>query len=148
MKQSQTFRHYWKKETWESVYRDNDTNYMFSSFVCTFLNIFQASFPIKYKSINNKKIMTGLLQGIKISCKHKGSLYTLIKNSNDPKAKAHYIKYCRILRKVIKEAKKQHYTRLIAKSSNKVKTTWNVIKKKRQEKCIQQNWYPPYLRMM
>jgi hypothetical protein len=49
-----------KKETWESVYRDNDANYMFDSFLCTFLNIFQASFPIKYKSINNKKMMTGL----------------------------------------------------------------------------------------
>jgi hypothetical protein len=49
-----------KKETWESVYRDNDTNYMFNSFLCTFLNIFQASFPIKYKSSNNKKKMTGL----------------------------------------------------------------------------------------
>jgi len=35
----------------------------------------------------------------------KGSLCTLVKNSNDPKAKAHYIMYCSILKKVIKEAK-------------------------------------------
>ena len=28
-----------------------------------------------------------------------------LQNNNDPKAKAHYIKYCKILRKVIKEAK-------------------------------------------
>jgi hypothetical protein len=32
-------------------------------------------------------------------------------------------------KKVIKEATKQRYTRLIAKSNNKVKTTWNIIKK-------------------
>jgi len=40
----------------------------------------------------------------------------------------HYIKYCKTLRKVIKEAKKQHYSRLTAKSNNKI-TTWNIIKK-------------------
>jgi hypothetical protein len=41
----------------------------------------------------------------------------------------YYIKSCKILRKFIKEAMKQHYSRLIAKSDNKVKTTWNIIKK-------------------
>jgi hypothetical protein len=58
------------------------------------------------------------------------SLYTFTKNSNDTKAQAHYVNYCRILKKVIKEATKQHYSRFIAKSSNKVKTTWNIIKER------------------
>ena len=35
--------------------------------------------------------------------------------------KAHYTKYCKIVRKFIKEAKKQHYNRRIAKSNNKNK---------------------------
>jgi ribosomal protein L33 len=69
------------------------------------------------------------MQGIKISCKHKRSLYTFTKNSNDLKEKAHYINFCRILKKVTREAKKQHYSTLIAKFSYKVKTTWNIIKK-------------------
>lgn len=30
-------------------------------------------------------------------------------------------------KKVIKEAKRQHYSRLTAESNNKVKTMWNVI---------------------
>jgi hypothetical protein len=41
-----------KSETWESVYEDNDTN---NSFLYTFLNIFEASFPITYKSIGKIK---------------------------------------------------------------------------------------------
>jgi hypothetical protein len=36
-------------ESWESVYIDNDTNS--DSFLHTFLNIFEASFPVKYKSM-------------------------------------------------------------------------------------------------
>jgi hypothetical protein len=68
-------------------------------------------------------------QGTKMCCKHKRCPYTFTKNSNDPKAKAHYIKYCKIQRKVINEANKQHYNKLIAKSNNKIKTMWNITKK-------------------
>jgi len=42
------------KETWEYGYVDKDPNHMFNSFLCTFLNIFQASFPVKYKSMKDK----------------------------------------------------------------------------------------------
>ena len=42
-----------------------------------------------------------------------------------------YIKYCKILRYVTEEATKQHYSRFTAKSNNKIKTTWNIIKKER-----------------
>jgi predicted oxidoreductase (fatty acid repression mutant protein) len=67
-----------------------------------------------------------IMQGIKISCKHKRNLYAF---TNNNKAKAHYTKYCKIIIKAIKEARKQHYCRLIAISNNKMKKTWNVIKK-------------------
>jgi len=37
-----------------------------------------------------------------------------------------------MLRKVLEEAKKQHYSRLIAKSNNKIKTKWNTIRRERK----------------
>jgi hypothetical protein len=49
-----------------------------------------------------------ITQGIKISCKHMRSLYNVMMNNYDSEAKEHYVKYCRILKKVIKEAKNQH----------------------------------------
>jgi hypothetical protein len=58
----------------------------------------------------------------------KGEDYIYSRDSNDPIIKAFYMKYCKILNKVIQEAKKQHNNRLIAKSDNKIKTTWNIIK--------------------
>jgi hypothetical protein len=42
-------------ETWESVYTDNDTNNKSDSSHHTSPNIFEAIFPIKYKSIHRKK---------------------------------------------------------------------------------------------
>jgi hypothetical protein len=70
-----------------------------------------------------------ITQGIKISCKHKRNLCAVTKSNNDSKAKAHYTKYCKIIIKVIKETRKQHYCKLIEKSNNKIKKTWNIIKK-------------------
>ena len=58
----------------------------------------------------------------------KRGLRAFTNNSNYPKAKAYYFKHCEILRKG-KVAKKQHYSRLVAKSNNKIKTTWNIIKR-------------------
>ena len=69
-----------------------------------------------------------ITQGIKTNSKNKINLYAVTKNSSDPKAKVQFIKYCKIVRHVIKEAKKQHCSRRIAKSNNKIKT-WNNIKK-------------------
>jgi hypothetical protein len=48
-------------------------------------------------------------------------------NSNYNEIKKHYKKFCRILTNVIKLAKKIHYNNLLANSSNKTKTTWNII---------------------
>jgi hypothetical protein len=104
-----------KNETWESVYKDQDINKKFNSFLCTFLNIFEASFPMKYESIGKIK-NDWVTLGIKMPCKRKRSLYIYSRNSNDPIQELFYIKYCKILNNVIKEAKKQHYSRLIAKS--------------------------------
>jgi len=91
---------------------------MFNSFLHTFLNTFKASFPGKCKSIhrNNNGWIT---QGIKIFCEHKRRLYIYIRERNDAIIKAFYMKWCKILNKVIQEAKKQHYNRLIAKSNYK-----------------------------
>jgi hypothetical protein len=84
---------------------------MFNSFLCTFLNTFQASFPVTHNSFKDKN--EWITHGKKVSCKHKRGLYAVNTNSIDPKAKVHCIKYCKILRKVITEAKKPHYTTLI-----------------------------------
>jgi hypothetical protein len=96
-------------------------------FFYNFLNIFEASFPIKYESIGKIK-NDWVTQGIKISCKCKRSPYIYSRNSNDPNTKAYYSKYCKILNNIIKETKKQHYIRLIAKSDNKIQTIWNMVK--------------------
>ena len=68
-----------KIETWEPLYIGTDPNHMFNSFLSTFINIFQASFPVKYRSMKDNN--DWFTQGIKISCKHKRSLCALTKTA-------------------------------------------------------------------
>jgi hypothetical protein len=39
------------------------------------------------------------------------------------------VNYCKVLAKVITEAKKEYYGSTMLKSNNKIKTTWSIIKK-------------------
>jgi hypothetical protein len=43
-------------EIMEPVYKDKNLNHIFNLFLCTYLNIFQASCPVKYKSMTKKTL--------------------------------------------------------------------------------------------
>jgi hypothetical protein len=68
-----------------------------------------------------------------MSCKHKRILYSLVTKLGDDRLKSYYKKYCTILAKIIKEAKKLYYCKLISKPENKIQTTWKIIKKETAE---------------
>jgi hypothetical protein len=68
------------------------------------------------KSNNN----TWYTPGIRISCKHTRDLYLLHRNNNDEALKIHYRWYCKVLKDVIREAKKQYYNRQALNSSNEI----------------------------
>jgi hypothetical protein len=67
-------------------------------------------------------------QGIKISCKNKRKLYLAYRQNTNGEIKRHYRLYSRILENVIREAKTTYCNKKIQKSSNKNKTTWDIIK--------------------
>jgi hypothetical protein len=60
--------------TWEPFFKNRDTKYKFHSFSYTFLKIFEASYPGQNKSVGKIR-NEGITQGIKISCRHKRSIY-------------------------------------------------------------------------
>jgi hypothetical protein len=114
-------------ETWDEIYLYDNINQIFNSFLNTFLRLFESSFPMQY--VNRKLVYNSwMMNGIRISCKRKQCLYSLLKLSNCPATKEYYSRYCIILRKVIRKAKQMYYKSLIMSSENKSKTAWNIIK--------------------
>jgi hypothetical protein len=67
---------------WEPV-----LNYKFNCFLHIFRNIFETSFHIQNKSVGTIK-NDWITQGIKISCKHKRSLYIYNRSGNNPHMRA------------------------------------------------------------
>jgi hypothetical protein len=80
------------------------------------------------KSQYSYKQKPWLTTGIRISCVNKRKLYLTYRNNNDPNFKEYYKKYCRTLAMVIMSTKKFYCTKLLLKSNNKPKSTWNVVK--------------------
>jgi hypothetical protein len=71
--------------------------------------------------------------GIRTSCKHKRELYMEYRKYKNPTQTRFYKDYCRILSKVIKEAKKMEYDRHILISTNRMKSSWNLINTERSK---------------
>jgi hypothetical protein len=72
--------------------------------------------------LNNNSWIT---PGVSISCRHKRELYLLYRNSNDVAFKNYYRQ---ILKSVIREAEEKYFSRQVLKSSNKIRTIWNITK--------------------
>ena len=117
-----------KDELWDQVMNTFNTNENFNLFLDTSIKHFEATFPITY--INHKNRQNNWIsKGIRISCKKKRDLYTLCRNNRDKtQMTRYYKKYCRILNKVIKQAKRQYIHNIIASSFNKAKTAWRIIR--------------------
>jgi hypothetical protein len=84
-------------EIWEEVYHNTDVNGAFNYFLSTFLNIYEASFPIIYLSNSNDKSL--ITTGIKISCQRKRILYNISKHSSDLKIKLAFQKVLHYFKK-------------------------------------------------
>jgi len=117
-------------ESWNNIFDNNestDVDTLFNLFLNNYLRIFHTSF-LKKRLTKETTNNTWITTGIKISCNHKKYLYLLTKNNDDSNLKNCYKQYCKILTKVIKEAKRSMYKNQIKISTNKIKTIWNIIK--------------------
>jgi hypothetical protein len=123
------FRDKLSSELWQNVFKNdnNDVNSIFNSFLNTYLQIFYSCFPklTVNKTTSNKQWIT---KGIINSCKWKKELYLLTRSNKDIQLKEYYMKYSKILSKVIKTAKILHHNNQIIHSNNNIKVTWNIIR--------------------
>jgi hypothetical protein len=115
-----------KNESWEEVFSQDDVNKSFNSFLHLFLIHFESCFPIQHNFKN--KNSSWLTKGILVSCKWKRSLYILSMASSCPKLKMYHVRHCKILGKVIRAVKRNHYNKLLNSAENKTKVTWSIIR--------------------
>ena len=117
-------------EFWDSIFGYNgkiDIDILFNLFLNNYVRIFYTSFPSN-KIIERSNDNSWLTRGIRLSWRHKRCLYLLSRDSGGVILKNYYMQYRKTLTSVIKEAKKYMYNNQIINSTNKMKTTWSIIK--------------------
>jgi hypothetical protein len=102
-----------------------DVNSKLNFFLNTYFQIINSCFP-KTKVQERQSTKQWLTKGITNSCKIK-ELYILVRSNNDEKLNNYYLKYSKILLKIILTAKKLYYNNIIIHAHNKIKATWKVI---------------------
>lgn len=118
------------KETWDLLMNENDPNKQYNIFLQIVLLHFEACCPLKVSSLprKSKQQNAWLTKGIVTSCNTKRILYLKARETGLPGDKTRYKIYCKILQKVIMNAKSKYLASLITNSSNKIKTMWNIVK--------------------
>jgi predicted acetyltransferase len=114
-------------QEWGILYSISDVNEMFTVFLNGFLLIYESCF-LKQSVTKHPRDIGWLTPGICVSCKKKESLYLLCRTNGNDLLKLYYKSYCKVLKKVIREAKRRYFNRLIISADNKAKATWKIIK--------------------
>jgi len=116
-------------ENWKEIFMEDDANTSFNKFLNIYLRIFHSCFIKKCTTFNTIS-KPWITKGIKTSCNRKRDLYLKVWDNNEMEHKLYYKHYCKILSKVIKEAKKLYYKEVTTKSKNEMKIHGILYRKK------------------
>ena len=116
------------QENWDTIFSNHNINAIFNCFSDIYLKIFQSCFlnKLKRNPINPKPWLT---QGIKTSCYNKRKLYHLSKLKRDRNFTLYFNRYSKLLKSIIKVSKRKYYDYIISNSTNKTKSTWDIVRK-------------------
>lgn len=115
-------------EKWHSVFNEQSVDKKFTVFAETVAYYYHSCFKMVTKTINtNSKEKLWLTTGIKISSIRLKELYNLMTLSVVDKQ--YYKNYKSIYRRVIKQAKRLYFDKIIIDSENKSRTIWKIINK-------------------
>lgn len=123
-----------KNINWNSLLELQDPNVAVDALITTINKCISNSKVLKTNDsnrFNNKPRSKWITTAILVSCKTKELLYNIwMRDKNNVQAKQEYNSYCKVLNKVIVDAKMKYEKSMIEKNKNDSKYIWNVIDNK------------------
>ena len=114
-------------QTWQNVCNEQDVNTAYNSFVETFIMLYNNNCPIiKYKKNDGAKT-PWMTKGLLNACRKKNNLYKHFLKYRTNEAEFKYKKYKNKLTSILRENKKEYYTKLLNSKRNDIKGMWNVL---------------------
>lgn len=130
------------RERWAHLFSCDQANEAYTSFIQTFTNIYNTSFPYITKMINPKRNKPWLSFGLKKSIKQKNKLYITFRKRPTVQNEIKYKSFKRILTKLIKKTEKEYYHSLLLKHKHNPRLTWktlkNLINRHREDQALPQ----------
>lgn len=114
-------------QTWENVIIEQDVNRAYNSFVETFIRLYNKNCPIKKYKKNDCAKTPWMTKGLLNACKKKNNLYKQFLKYRTNEAELKYKKYKNKLTSILRENKKEYYTKLLNSKRNDIKGIWNVL---------------------
>lgn len=123
------FRNYLKNLSFSEAYESNDANKAYNSFMDDFMLLYKLCFPHTTINIQVFKKPKWLSRGIKNCSKKKRELLWNYRLKSNDINKLKFKKYNKLYKKIIKLTQRAQNCYKIKTSTNKSKTTWDIINK-------------------
>ena len=122
------FMHHLYKINWTDVLHSGEGTVAFELFYNKFSQVFENIFPLKKIQICYKTRKNWLSRGLKKSIATKNKLYLKSLKTKSEEDIMHYKAYKVSLKKLMKNAERQHYQTLLSSNKENMKKLWVIIK--------------------
>lgn len=115
------------RQNWDDVYSYENPNEAYDIFLEKILNIYDKCCPLKAIKVNHKIQKPWFTKGIIKACKKKNILYRKFLKSRTRDAENKYKEYKNKLVNIIRNSKKEYYTKLLIEHKQNIQGTWKVL---------------------
>ena len=116
------------EKNWNTVLHNDDAQNAYTEFYNEFIDVYNNCFPVKVFKRCYRTRKPWLSDGMKTSIKTKNKLYRRYKNTRNPEHELQYKQYRNKLNKLLFEAEKDHYEKLLDEITNNLRKSWRILK--------------------
>ena len=116
------------EKNWNTVLHNDDAQNAYTAFYNEFIDVYNNCIPVKVFKRGYGTRKPWLSEGVKPSIKTKNKLYRRSKNTRNPEHELQYKLYRNKLNKLLFEAEKGHYEKLLNENRNNLRKSWRILK--------------------
>ena len=115
-------------KTWDHIIENNDVQSAYSMFHNDISDVYNACFPMKVFKCGYRNRKPWLSDGMKQRIKIKNKLYRKQKLSGKSEDDILYKRFRNKLNKLLADAEREHYEKLMIENGQNLKKSWNILK--------------------
>ena len=113
---------------WDHIMENNDAQAAYSMFHKDICEMYNTCFPVRVFKYGYRNRKSWLSDGMKQRIKIKNKLYRKQKVSGKPEHESLYKQFRNKLNKLLADAEREHYEKLLQENHHNLKKSWNILK--------------------